>query len=66
MRSLITNDDVFQKVLDQLAADNPCPDCGSTTEAEPVNSRNWRGVVVKCPKCKVMVTEIDEPERGWL
>ncbi len=66
MRSLITREDTFQKVLEELAADNPCPHCGSATEAEPVNNRRWRGVAVKCTQCKETVVEIDEPEGGWL
>jgi len=49
-------------IEDEIAADNPCPECGSTNaDVRPVVNRNWRGWVVKCLECGE-VAEYDEPE----
>ena len=66
-RILMTREDEFAEVLEELAEDNPCEECGEgTTEAEHVANRYWHGVKVTCKKCGALVAEIDDPEGGWV
>jgi hypothetical protein len=63
----MTEDGLFAEILEDLADENPCEDCGEgTTEAEHVANHFWHGVTVKCRKCGTITAEIDDPEGGWM
>jgi hypothetical protein len=64
---MMTREDEFAEILEDLAVGNPCDDCGDgTTEAEHIANRHWHGVKVTCQKCGSITAEIDDPENGWV
>jgi hypothetical protein len=67
-RILMTDEDLFAEILEDLAKEHPCEFCGDdgTTEAEHVANQYWHGVKVTCKKCGTITTELDDPEGGWL
>lgn len=48
--------------IEWIAADNPCPECGSTNQDVKLYATTvWRGCTVTCNECGEVV-EYDEPE----